>query len=55
MLFAILLGCGPSVYDYSKVVVDATAKVGVQHIVHSSLPPSSEISDGLISIDYFGA
>ncbi|CEJ90412.1 hypothetical protein VHEMI06200 [[Torrubiella] hemipterigena] len=44
---------GPSVYDYSKIVVDAAAKAGVQHIVHSSLPPSSEISDGLISIDYF--
>lgn len=44
---------GPSVYEFGKGIVDAAAAAGVERVVYSTMPNASQISDGLVSIEFF--
>lgn len=40
----------PTEFDMGKIIVDAAAEAGVQHVVFSSGPPCTEMTDGRVSM-----
>ena len=41
---------GPTEFDVGKIIIDAAAKAGVQHIVYSSGPPCTAMTNGQVSM-----
>ncbi|KAE8350015.1 hypothetical protein BDV28DRAFT_49572 [Aspergillus coremiiformis] len=45
---ALATGDGPTEFDMGKVIVDAAAQAGVKHLVFSSGPPCTEMTEGKV-------
>lgn len=46
-------GKRPTEFDMGKIIVDAAVTAGVRHVVHASLPYSSKLTDGQVSLISF--